>query len=262
VGALALCLAGAAWAGAPNGAYDLLIGGDNEIWAPSGIYADCGSDAGLSVCVNSDVLTSPSGLVTGTGSFVMTGPIEGDLPMTIAGQMSGRASDPKGKVAFAFFGPVTVDVDGTLVPADTSGSLKLTCRNRTHADVFVCHGRMKLCVAAFGRRKCLGGAVETFLHAEGGPWHLFTELATDSANVVTGAASAQLAYGVPGDYTALGKYDAKKDRSKLKLTSNDPESKDKLSFSNLVVSGDSLVSGTLKFKVSGLTGAETVLPPP
>lgn len=261
---VATCLAGAAWAEPPNGSYALAIGGANEIWTLEGEYADCGGDSEVSGCVNTNVSTSPSGAVTGTGSFEIHGIVEGDLAMSVAGQMSGRASDPRAKLTIAFAGSVTVEVEpGVFLPADATGAFKVTCRNpMPHADRFTCRGRIKLCVAALGRRKCSSGSIETLLHAEGGPWHAFLDLGTDPANAVTGTASAELAHGVPGQYAGVGKYDPKKDRAKLKLVSTDPGSKDKLTFSNVVTSGDSVVGGTLKFKVAGQTGTEKILPPP
>jgi hypothetical protein len=261
-----LCLAGAAFAGPPQGGYSLEVGGNDEIWVPYGTHEECGGDSNLQLCIESDFATDSSGAVSATGSFNFTGFITGDLPMVATGQMGGSTAKPKGKVAISFSGPGTfTKKDGSVMSGTASGGGKLTCRHKLPADeLFICGGRFKLCFEPEGlpRHCASAGGFEMEVLAAGGPWTLLMDLATDDTGAVSGEVTANLATLAEPEFLVVsGKYNAKKDRSSLKLTSFAP-SKDKLSFSNLVVGPGTLSSGKLTFRVSGQSGKLVLVPPP
>lgn len=261
---LALLLAGAALAGPPNGPYAVGIGGPNSVSFLSGDNEECDGDSSLSLCIVSSVATDATGVVSGTGSFNFTGFIAGDLPMTVGGHMAGATSKPIAKVIVAFSGPATLTSNGSMFLGEASGSGKLTCKRLLPADEFFsCGGRLKLCFAAMGHRVCKGGGGFAMqVRGASGAWLLDLDLATSDTGAVTGSATATLANAAAETFAVIGKYNAKRDQSTLKLKSLEPPSKDKASIGNLAVTADSLTGGKLKFTIAGEKGTETILPPP
>jgi hypothetical protein len=142
-----------------------------------------------------------------------------------------------------------------------TATANFTCRDPLpHRVEFACKGRLKLCAFALGHRICGSGAFPLELGAAGSAWLLEMDLATGDHGAVTGTATATLANAASESFAVTGKYNAKRNQSALKLESMDPLSKDKASFSNLIVDVDSVTSGKLKFVVAGEKGTETIVP--
>lgn len=268
---LAMCLAGTAIAGPPQGGYTLDVGGANEVWYPDGDDRFCDTENDDEICfVTTGVATDGTGGVTGTGRFQIhfQGEIDADLPMTLVGKLGGTTGKPKPKVTvdaagisvfhFPDLGMPNVDVPMTL-------AAKFTCANPLpHSSKFSCKGRGKICATAFGRRKCFGGGGLLMTHtAGGGSWHLAMDLATSKTGEVSGELTATLANGATeGFYVVKGKYNPKKDSSSLKILSTEPLSKNKIAFTNLVVGPGTVTSGKMTFTIAGEKGKEVIVPAP
>ncbi|HTO07374.1 MAG TPA: hypothetical protein VMR86_10000 [Myxococcota bacterium] len=264
-----LCLAAPARGAPPAGPYSYLIGGDSEIWYPSGDAEFCEPDAPGSSCLDTSVSTGGTGAVLGTGVWHahITGQADGDVGFTIAGQLAGSTRVPKPKIVVEFAGDITLHVEGVDVPLAVTGTGKFTCKNPLpHGPTFQCPGHAKLCGVALGRKKCFGtGSVRIDLAAAGGPWRLDTDLLTDpNTGAISGDGAATLQNTSSQAYVAKGKYSAKSDLSKLTLTPLDPTSKNKVTFSDTFgayVPGGP--SKKIKFKVAGVSGVFLIpIPPP
>jgi hypothetical protein len=248
------------------GPYSYEIGGDSEIWYPSGDAEFCEPDAPGVSCLDTTTTTDGTGAVMGTGVWHLHIPEgDGDVPLFITGQLAGSTRVPRPKLVVQFDGSITFHVDGMNPVAPVTGTGKFTCRSPSlHADTFQCPGHAKLCATLLGRRKCFGvGKVRVDAGAAGGPWTLATELMTDpNTGAITGDGSATLANMTSQGYVVTkGKWSAKSDLSKLTLTPLDPVSKNKISFSYhfggyMGASSQRMV----KFKVAGVSGVY-VIPP-
>jgi hypothetical protein len=265
--ASSLCLSGAAEAAPPAGTYEAdVVGSEVEVWFLEGPHELCEEYGEDSICVSSEVHTDALGIVSGTGliSFHLVdgaNTFDLNLPLDVVGKSSGSTKKPR--VALQISGEgVTIMQDeelGTL-QVDTTGQGKFTCTNPwPHVAEFACKGRLKLCLHDLGRRSCFSDAFEIPVAASGGPWTLSLTLATDDKKKVTGTATTGLANGEAEAFTVTGKYDAKKDRSSLKLKKVDPSSKDRVSWSNFV---ESLDAGTIDFKLANESGKLKLIPPP
>jgi len=260
---LVLCLPATAFAGAPDGAYSLEVGGANEIWYPAGDDMHCDTRGADSIClVATGAATDGLGNVSSTGELQLDfpGTVVGSLPMTLIGKLSGSTAKPTPKVAIDASGPVTFTGRGTVQMTATG---TFTCRDPLpHASEFECKGRARLCAMALGRRSCSSGGLHMLLGAAGGSWILAMSLATDADGVVTGDATATLANATVESFSVIGKYNAKRDRSTLKLVSTTLGSKNKAAFANLLTGAGIIVSGKLAFVIAGEKGKENVLPGP
>lgn len=264
---LALCLAGSAFAGAPEGEYALEVGGPNEIWFPAGDDEVCEVHLENSICVvTTGAATDGKGAVTSTGmlAFHLVDLIDMDLPMLAAGNLSGSTKKPKLTVFVSGQGTATLhDDDFPDIEAPTKATGKLTCRNPLpHQPEFVCKGRLKLCFITPEGSFCARGGVHAGFLATGGSWLLAMDLETSKLGVVTGVASATLANATSEDFGVTGKYNPKKDSSKLKLVSTDPLSKNKAAFANLVVEPGLVTSGKLTFTIARGKGKEVIVHAP
>jgi hypothetical protein len=266
---LLLCLAGAAGAAPPFGPYDYPIGGDGEIWYPSGDATFCEPDSppGDS-CLDTITSTDGTGAVTGTGVWHahIPGQADGDVPFTITGQLAGTTRVPRPKLVAQFDGDITLHMGVMDQLMTVTGTGKFTCSNPLpHAVTFECPGHAKLCGTALGKRKCFGaGRVRIDVGAAGGPWTLSTNLMTDpNTGTITGTGGATLANTTSQDYVVTkGKYNARSDVSKMTLVPVDPASKNRVLFT-YSFSGMYTVTTTrsVKFKVAGESGSY-VIPPP
>jgi hypothetical protein len=259
------CLAAAAYAGPPDGEYSVDVGGANEVWYPAGDNQLCDTRDGDTICiVTTGAATDGEGSVTSAGELQIHFPglLDGNMPMTSAGKLSGSTAKPTAKVALDASGLVTFH-DVTDIDVQMTAAGKFACANPLpHAAEFNCKARVKLCVLFQGHRTCSAGGLRMLLSAGGSSWLLFMALATDDSGVVTGTATATLANAASEAFTVTGKYNPKNDRSTLRLESTDPLSKNKATFGNLVVGPDIAISGKLAFVIAGEKGTEKILPPP
>ena len=255
---VSLCLALIARADPPGGPYSYEIGGDSEIWYPSGDAEFCETDAPGISCFDTTLATDGTGAVSGTGIWHLhIAEADGDLPFMITGQLAGSTRAPRPKLAVQFEGSITFHIPdfGDVTPPIT-GTGKFTCKNPVpHTSTFHCSGHAKLCATILGRRKCFGGGgLPIDVGAAGGPWSLSIDLMTDpNSAAISGNGSATLANTTSQDYAVTaGKYNAKRDLSKLTLTPVDPLSKNKISISDGLVHG--VLQRKIKFKVAGESG--------
>ncbi|HKC52716.1 MAG TPA: hypothetical protein VKF60_18150 [Myxococcota bacterium] len=260
---LFLSLPATAFAGPPDGAYSLEVGGANEIWYPAGDDMLCDTRGADSIClVTTGAATDGLGNVSSTGELQLDfpGTVVGSLPMTVVGKLSGSTAKPTPKVEIDASGTVTFTGLGTVQMTATG---KFTCRDPLpHASEFECKGRARLCAMAVGRHSCTSGGLHMLLGAAGGSWILAMSLATDADGLVTGDATATLTNASVESFSVTGKYNAKRDRSTLKLVSTTLESKNKAAFANLLTDAGIIVSGKLAFVIAGEKGTENVLPAP
>lgn len=263
---LALCLGSRAAAQPPNGSYDgLSIGGANEIFVPGGENTFCPppTEAGDSACILTDLSTSAVGLVSGSGNFQLhlVDLFDGNTPFQVAGIMSGTPAAPKVKLELHGDSQGTFHGSGFDLPVPAAIDGKFKCENPSpHAPLFTCKGRLALCFLALGQRFCAGGRVPIEVAAQGGPWLLQMNATTDGKNRVTGSANLQLSNTSADLFQVTGKYNPKTDQSSLKLVSTTPGNHDTTRFSKITVSGTSIVSGDLKFKLAHLKGQTSLVP--
>ena len=130
---VALCLAFSAQAAPPVGPYVYEIGGDSEIWYPSGDATFCEPDAppGVTSCLDTTTTTDGTGAVTGTGMLHLHSPgeFDGDIPFVITGQLAGSTRVPKPKLLVQFDGNTTFHIDGNDIDVPITGVGKFTCKN-------------------------------------------------------------------------------------------------------------------------------------
>ncbi|HTO53583.1 MAG TPA: hypothetical protein VMR50_09370 [Myxococcota bacterium] len=253
----------------PAGPYIYEIGGNGEIWYPDGEATFCDPESGGSICVNTSAATDGTGAVTGTGTVTVhisdsDGQIDGDLPMTITGNLGGTTKAPHPKLVAAISGSLTFQNGGSELVVPFSGVSKYTCKDPLpHGALFECPGHLKLCGLFAGHKSCFNGKFGMNVGAAGGPWTLSTNLSTDAGNLVTGTGSAKLANDAAQDYVASGKYNAASGLSKLTLKAADPASKNKVAFAVTFGMYSPTSTTTIKFKVAGVSGSYVLsLAPP
>ena len=239
------------------GPYTFEVGGDSEIWVPHGDAHVCGD--GDEVCIDTTTATDARGRLIGTGVLAVhiPGRIDGDIPMTVTGRLSGRTSEPKAKLQVDAAGPITFHRNGFDIETMLGGHGRFTCRNPLpHGDIFICSGRLKVCGFVLGVFGCLGGGgIRLDLGAVGGPWTLDTQLVTDpDSNAISGSASATLANGVAETYTARGKHSAKTGVAKLGLKSLTPGGNSKISVTHTFAASPATGGAKIRFKLAGQSG--------
>ena len=212
-----------------------------------------------SVVFEVDVSARALASVVGDGIVDFLGDVSGACSVDVSGKVSGTVAKPSAQIAVAFAGPVSV----LGVTGDGKGLLKLRCGpdddlGPTQLD---CKGTVKFCAAAPGLGHACGTApAETTLATIGGDWTLVLDLETDERGVITGTAVTALGSTEVPDFTVTGKYDARKDVSSLSFKAVSPlvQKVTRISLKNFAPG----VSGTLRFKIAGMSGAVDLAPAP
>ena len=139
--ALGVSLAWGPRAGAeePSGGYTIEINGESGLIVPTGEAEVCEDG----VCVSTDVTTSVSGLVSGSGAVAIESDAT-DIDLQLVGRVSGSTAKPKLVLAFLAEG----DADGV----DLQGKGKLKCALGSAPGLLECTGKAKICAFELGQK--------------------------------------------------------------------------------------------------------------
>jgi hypothetical protein len=223
-------------AGPPSGAYQVTVSGSQEIFLPSGSIHDCASNpnGSVGVCFDVDFAADELGAFGGGGTVDVSGIASGTLTATATGRVVGTVEKPRASVSLRFSG----GIDALGYPGTGRGVIALGCqRDPLNPPLLACKGRIGVCGSVRGLGSaCVGAPIATSIGAEGGPWTLTLDLATDPKNRVTGLAEVTLATGQSIDFDVVGTYNARGDFS---LTRFSPDAG----------------TGLLRFKLGGQVGS-------
>jgi hypothetical protein len=250
--------AAAAHAAPPSGHIEVPIGAPAQIFElQQHLHLEIPGQT--AVVFEVDVAADGLARVTGGGLVDFLGDVSGACNVDVSGKVSGTVTKPNAQLALSFTGPVAV----LGVTGDAKGSLRLRCgpSEGLGSALLDCKGSAKVCAEARGKGHACGTAqTTTTLATIGGDWTLVLDLATDENGAITGSAVAALGTTEAPEFVVTGKYDARKDVSTLKFTAVSPlvQKLVKLSLKNFAPGA----SGTLRFKIGGMTGAADLAPAP
>ncbi len=242
--ALGVSLAWGPRAGAeePSGGYTIEINGESGLIVPTGEAEVCEDG----VCVSTDVTTSVSGLVSGSGAVA----IESDatnIDLQLVGRVSGSTAKPKLVLVFLAEG----DADGV----DLQGKGKLKCALGSAPGLLECTGKAKVCAFELGQKlgceKLPFATQVAFLRQ---PFALDLDLDTILGRTVTGDAAARIGAITIASYVAKGKYKSSADTSTLVLKGADKSLKTKVALKKVVLAEGGPTAGTAVFKLMGQKG--------
>lgn len=239
-----LALPGTAWPEMPNGTYAFQLTGTDGVYG-SLSFTSCESLFGVTLCLTVDMQPNRDGSYSGTSEFDFSGRINA----TLFGPATGKLKGTKYTVC--------LNTVGTIVGRNSSINGCLKGKINQGTNQYIGTGSLTVKIEDAGKEKAKGTFSAQFNRQD---WTLTVELSPVDEKRLTGTATAQV-----GTNTYLfncsGKYTAKKDESKLKLTPSNSVSKGvSLSIKKLKVSGTNVMGGKLKYKVQGAKGQKTFSP--
>lgn len=241
----------------PSGEYDLSIGGEAEIWQPSGLSEYTEVVDGVEVSYAVDTVTDIAGGVTAVGTFTFLGAIDGQLAMALGGQVKGRTAKTKFKLTGSVEGEFFVE----FVTVDVLGSASFKCdENPSDRATFLCTPRVKLCIydqfdgKKLGCTTVKGQRGEQVLVAEGGESDLYMALETSPAGVISGTAEVQLATGEILEFIATGRYNARSDTSTIDIRGVGGAIASRIKLSKLALSGGTATAAKINLRLAGQKG--------
>jgi hypothetical protein len=252
----------------PTGVFGITVGGPDspasQLRLMEGVRipenACNNTNPGFEVCQSSEVHTDAAGDVTGAISFTYTGDRQGVIEFVVDGTLKAAPGIAKSKLLFTPQGTLLVDGVG---PSVASGKGKGFCRDDVlSSDKFTCDSKIRLCFEDAYFSDCDRFFAFYEVAEQLAPWEFDFELVTDERGLITGSGLATLGNGVEIEFTAKGKYSAKKDTANVTFKGVGVGRKSKVTILRLQVDEGDLLSGRVKFKVAAQSGVyEIPLPP-
>jgi hypothetical protein len=252
----------------PEGDYEIILGGSNPIITIGDIsfveqqcdfVPNFGGELCIEVSANLQPTVDTKGKISGVGSFAFDASgagieITGTMGCMISGRVNGRmdsaSRDHDTKIAIKLRCDGNADVTGLGVsPA------RVTAKIKGEADddgIYLGEVTAKIRIRGFGCEKFVIPVDLQF--GNGGDWTIALNIADVDGKKLSGTALATLDDGSAISFEVRGRYNERKDKSNVMLKPDPPFKGASIRLRHLVVTGDAIVSGELKYKVNGQKG--------